>query len=236
MIDYPYLVLEEHPYGRSILQVLLENGLPPSLVIMEVSTLAVQEQRKFLERIEGQIIPPTINQLLSGTNIPIYTVPNHNDPSCEFLLQMGMPDIVVLGGTRIIKPHILKIPHTGMLNAHPGLLPWLRGSASVGWALYKDLPVGATVHFIDSGIDTGMIIYRETLPITQTDTYESINARIAVHSGQLMARALTDIIAGALQPFPQETCIGETLKVIPDELLQIGKQRLSDHTYSHYVI
>ena len=234
-LNYVFLVLEEHPYGRQMLHALLEAGAAPGAVIQEVSEVADIERDKFLTRMAGQPIAARINQLLSGTGIPMYSVANHNDDTCQSLLQAEAPDLIVLGGTRIIKSHILQIPRLAILNAHPGLLPWLRGSASVGWALYKDLPQGATVHFIDPGIDTGDIIYREELPVYRSDTYESLNGRVAVLAAELMVRALGAFANEDVPRVPQSLEEGETLGVIPNELLKSGVQRLVEGTYSHFV-
>jgi methionyl-tRNA formyltransferase len=161
-------------------------------------------------------------------------VSNHNDDSCQKLLTANKPDLLVLGGTRIIKSNILEIPRLSTVNSHPGILPWLRGSASVGWALYKDMPQGATAHFIDPGIDTGDIIISRQLPVYRTDTYESINYRIATLAGELMVEAVTQIDQGDVPRKPQDLTVGETLRVIPDNLLEEGKQRLVDGSYSHF--
>jgi methionyl-tRNA formyltransferase len=136
--------------------------------------------------------------------------------------------------TRIIKPHILEIPKSATVNSHPGLLPMLRGSASVGWALYKDMPQGASAHFIDPGIDTGDIIVKRQLPVYHHDTYESLNYRIALLSGELMAESLKLIENGNVIRIPQDRNEGETFKVIPDELLEEGKRRLAAGQYSHF--
>ena len=120
------------------------------------------------------------------------------------------------------------------VNCHPGLLPWLRGSASVGWALYKDLPQGATAHFIDPGIDTGDIIVRRRLPVHRTDTYESLCSRVAILAAELMAETLRLFAEGDPPRVPQERDEGETFKVIPDDLLEEGKRRLAEGRYSHF--
>ncbi len=231
---FAFLVLEEHPYGREMLQALLTHGFCPEVVIQEVSDIGDVEREKFLTRMAGQPLAPSINRQLTGRNVPIYAVANHNDAACQERLRRFQPDLLVLGGTRIIKPAVLEIPTVATLNSHPGLLPWLRGSASVGWALYKDLPEGATVHFIDPGIDTGDIIYREQLPVYHHDTYESLNGRVAVLAGDLMRRALEAFVAGDVPHIPQDRAEGETLKVIPEDLLEEGKRRLAEGRYSHY--
>jgi methionyl-tRNA formyltransferase len=234
-LHFAFLVLEEHPYGREMLRILLERDLIPSVIIQEVSAAGDEEREKFLTRMAGQPVPPRLTQLIAGRRIPIYCVANHNDNICKELLIAEKPDVLALGGTRIIKPSILETPRRATVNAHPGLLPWLRGSASVGWALYKDLPQGATAHFIDPGIDTGDIIVKRQLPVYHHDTYESINYRIAILSGELMAESLTFLADGDAPRTPQDRNVGETFKVIPDNLLEEGKRRLAEGRYSHFV-
>ena len=234
-LHFAFLVLEEHPYGREMLRILLERGFVPSLIVQEVSEVGDVEREKFLTRMSGQPVPPRLTQLITGKKIPVYCVANHNDGNCRDLLAAEKPDVLVLGGTRIIKPSILETPRRATVNAHPGLLPWLRGSASVGWALYKDMPQGATAHFIDPGIDTGDIIVRRELPVHRSDTYESLNARIATLAAELMAESLTFLANGEAPREPQDRSVGETFKVIPDDLLEEGKRRLAEGRYSHYV-
>jgi methionyl-tRNA formyltransferase len=233
-LHFSFLVLEEHPYGREMLRILLENDLVPSMIIQEVSNVSDVEREKFLTRIAGQPVPPRLTQLISGRKIPVYCVFNHNDDTCKELLAGDKPDVLVLGGTRIIKPIILDVPRQSTVNSHPGLLPWLRGSASVGWALYKDMPQGATAHFISPEIDTGDIIVSRQLPVYRHDTYESINYRIAILAGELMVEGLTSIANGKAPRTPQDPNVGETFKVIPDDLLEEGKQRLAESRYSHF--
>jgi methionyl-tRNA formyltransferase len=233
-LHFSFLVFEEHPYGREMLRILLENDLVPSMIIQEVSNVGDEERKKFLARMAGQPVPPRLMQLISGKKIPVYCVSNHNDDTCKELLTADKPDVLVLGGTRIIKPKILEIPRQSTVNSHPGLLPWLRGSASVGWALYKDMPQGATAHFVVPGIDIGDIIVSKQLPVYRHDTYESINYHIAILAGELMAEAVTSIANGEAPRTPQDPNVGETFKVIPDDLLEEGKQRLAEGRYSHF--
>jgi methionyl-tRNA formyltransferase len=231
---FAFLVLEEHPYGREMLRILLENDLVPNVIIQEVSEVGDEERKKFTQRIAGQPEPPHLTQIVSDRKIPIHCVANHNNNTCKDLLEAEKPDLLVLGGTRIIRESILNIPRLSTVNSHPGLLPWLRGSASVGWALYKDLPQGATTHFVDPGIDTGDIIISRELPVYRNDTYESINYRIAILAGELMAEAVISIIEDKASRTPQDPSVGETFKVIPDDLLAEGKRRLSAGNYSHF--
>jgi methionyl-tRNA formyltransferase len=217
-----------------MLRILLRRDLKPGILIEEVSPLAEEERDKFLTRIAGEQIPPHFSDLVAGLAIRRHKVDDHNSDACRQLLQAFGPEVVVLGGTRIILPHILTLPRRGTLNAHPGLLPWLRGSSSVAWALYKDLPVGSTIHFVDKGIDTGAIIARRRLPVLQGMTYERIVRQTLTLSGDLMAETLAQFEAGDLKAEPQDLTAGETLRVIPPELLKAAKAKLSSGSYSHF--
>lgn len=231
---FAFLALKEHPYGREMLRILLERGFRPGLIVEEVSPVAGEERQKFLTRIAGQPAPPTITDLIAGLDIPRQEVGNHNDSACWEMLEAFGPGVVILGGTRIIRSAILTIPRWGTVNAHPGLLPWLRGSSSVGWALYKDMPVGSTVHFVEADIDTGPIILRRRLPVHRRETYERIVRRVLTLSGELMAETLALLEAGEVQGTRQDTTVGETLRVIPPELLEEAKTRLAEGRYSHF--
>jgi methionyl-tRNA formyltransferase len=232
-LRFAFLTLEEHPYGREMLRVLLEQGFCPSLVVQEASPLADEERLKFLTRIDGQPVPPTIAALIAGRSITCRAVDNHNGAACREMLQALAPDLLVLGGTRILRPTILAIPGRGTLNAHPGLLPRLRGSSSVAWALYKDLPIGSTVHLVDASIDTGPIVLRRRLPVRRSDSYEQIVRRVLTLSAELMAEALALLHSGQGHMHPQDPAAGETLRVIPPNLLAEAKARLAAGQYHH---
>ena len=75
-------------------------------------------------------------------------------------LVRARPDLLILGGTGIVPPHILRIPTVATLNAHPGLLPWVRGVCPLEHALLRGVALGVTVHAVDEGIDTGPIVRR----------------------------------------------------------------------------
>lgn len=231
---FAFLVLKEHPYGQEMLRIILQRDHVPALVMEEDSAIADEERCKFLERIAGETLPPTIASLVAARGLAHESVPNLNGRRSRQILARFQPDLLVLGGTGIIRQAVLDIPRLGTLNAHPGLLPELRGSASVAWAIYKDLPVGSTCHFIDRGIDTGPILIRRALPVHRGETFERIHRRVLTLSGELMAEGLEMIGNGTAQPTPQDLSVGETLRVIPPELMVEVKAKLAEGRYRHY--
>jgi methionyl-tRNA formyltransferase len=161
-------------------------------------------------------------------------VPHHNgDPSVEVLEQLS-PEIIVMGGTRILKARVFETASLGALNAHPGLLPEVRGSASVAWSIHRDVPIGCTCHFIDAKIDTGPIVGRRTVPVHRGDTYEKLCRATLSLSATLMREALEAHVRGELQGTPQPSG-GDTYRNMPPEMVEEVKRKLAEGRYLHFV-
>lgn len=233
--QFVFMVLEEHPYGREMLMQLIEAGHIPRAIIEESSEIAVEEKKKFLERIKGHRVAPTFTELLEEVSIPRYKVPHHNKKQCRILLEKLKPNLGVLGGTRIIKKRILEIPPDGMLNSHPGLLPEVRGSASPAWSVYYDIPIGSTCHFIDPNIDTGDIVGKRLIPISRGDTYEKLCWLTLIEAGTLMTEAVTEWKKGIIERKPQGKSSLPTLRVPSDDIMVEVRKKLREETYKHYI-
>ena len=225
-LHWAFLVLEGHPYGREMLARLLQAGFVPRVVIEECSEVASVEREKFEARMAGFPLPPSIPELLAGRDVARVRVESHNDDACEAELAACRPELLVLGGTRILRPRIFMHAREGALNSHPGLLPEVRGSASVAWAIHLDLPVGCTCHFIEAGIDTGPIAARREIAVRRGDTYEKLCHATTQLSAILMVEALTAHVAGTLVPTPQGPG-GPAHKNMPDAMVAEVRAKLA---------
>ncbi len=79
----------------------------------------------------------------------------------EYVLRYN-PDIIVSYNYRhIINKKMIEIPQRGAINLHISLLPWNKGAHPNIWSFLENTPKGVTIHFIDSGIDTGAILLQE---------------------------------------------------------------------------
>jgi methionyl-tRNA formyltransferase len=86
-----------------------------------------------------------------------------NSPQTLQALRELSPDVIVIGQTGILREPLLSIPRLGVLNGHPGVLPNFRGIDSFQWAMLNGEPhnVGATVHWVNAGVDAGPIVRSE---------------------------------------------------------------------------
>ncbi|MDA7555301.1 formyltransferase family protein [Euryarchaeota archaeon] len=239
---FAYLLLKEHPYGREMLKQLISEGFIPSIIITEDSKIADEEREKFLKRIEGNSIAPEINKQLEkiaikGHNVKNIEVPIHNSVEVmPHLVDLDL-DLIVFGGTRIIRGEILDYPKHGVINSHPGLLPECRGSASPAWSIYHDIPIGSSTHFCDNGVDTGHLLLRREVPVKRGMKYEDLCYETLVLAGILMKEALMAYEEGRWDEMrrPQGESPNPTFRNAPDEILEVVYQKLSEETYAHYV-
>merc|ERR1719398_433806 len=81
-------------------------------------------------------------------------------------------------------------PVDGMINAHPGLLPECRGSASPAWSVYHDIKIGSTCHICSPGIDEGDLLIKREVPVKRGYTYNDLCYFTLSLSGTLMVEAV----------------------------------------------
>jgi methionyl-tRNA formyltransferase len=127
----------------------------------------------------------------------IIEVSSINSNEGQNLLKKLNPDIVIIVTTRIISKETLRLTKAKFINIHAGITPLYRGWHGAYWALinkdYKNC--GVTVHFVDEGIDTGNILYQDTIIdiITPKDNLMSYTILQLTKAIPLLKRALKDI-------------------------------------------
>ena len=116
-----------------------------------------------------------------------------NDPGEAALMRNLAPDVMFVYGTSILREQILDQFPGRIINLHLGLSPYYRGSGTNFWPLVNNEPeyVGATVHLIDEGADTGPIVSHSRPQIEIGDTSHDIgNKAVKVGAAALMDAGL----------------------------------------------
>ena len=96
----------------------------------------------------------------------------------------------------ILRPDILELFPAGAINLHPAYLPYNRGAFTNVWAIVDGTPAGATLHYIDVGVDTGDVIARRRVDIAPTDTGRSLYARLEKACTDLFKETWPQIATG----------------------------------------
>jgi phosphoribosylglycinamide formyltransferase-1 len=100
---------------------------------------------------------------------------------------------------RILSPVYVRAFAGRALNIHPSLLPAFPGLHAQRQALAHGVKVsGATVHFVDEGVDTGPIVLQAAVPVAPGDTEDTLSARILVQEHRLYPEAIRLFAEGRL--------------------------------------
>ncbi len=116
------------------------------------------------------------------------------------------PDLIVLAGFLVVIPPAMIERYEGkIINIHPSLIPSFCGTGYYGLkvheaALARGVKVsGATVHFVDTGTDTGPIILQKAVEVLPGDTPEVLQKRIMEQAEwKLLPQAINMIATGQL--------------------------------------
>lgn len=111
------------------------------------------------------------------------------------------PDLIVSAGfMKILGPKVLENHLGRIINTHPALLPLFPGAHAVRDSLAAGVRVtGATVHFVDAGIDTGQIIISQQVMVDIDDSEALLHERIKVVERELLITVVRDIANGKIK-------------------------------------
>ncbi len=181
--------------GRgSNLQAILEACARPGFPARVVVVVADRERAPALEHARHHRVPAIwLNPKDFGDRAAY-------DETLRRLLDEHRVGLVCLAGfMRILTPGLVRAYAGRIVNVHPSLLPAFPGLAAQRQALEHGVRVaGATVHFVDEGVDTGPIILQASVPVHPDDTEESLSARILVEEHRLYPEAIRLFADGRL--------------------------------------
>lgn len=143
------------------------------------------------------ITPSPVKQIAQSYNIPVLQ-PEKVKKNIDFIEQIRelSPDLLIVAAYGNILPKkLLEIPRFGAINIHGSLLPKYRGASPIQCALLNgESRTGVTIMLMDEGMDTGDMLLKKEIPITDNDTSQTIHDSLA----QLGAEALLKTIPGYL--------------------------------------
>lgn len=176
-------------------QIAFRAGIQPLLAV------AAHDRRDEILRENALSIVPIPKEKITD----VHSV---NDPEVVELLKKLQPDVVILGGTRIVSEQTLAAaPSVPWVNIHAGITPLYRGVHGGYWALAQGdgAHCGVSVHLVDKGIDTGGILAQAPIAPTERDnftTYPLLQAAVGLKL--LRDEVLPRLLAGdrATQPAP----------------------------------
>ncbi|MFT7032673.1 MAG: methionyl-tRNA formyltransferase [Cyclobacteriaceae bacterium] len=133
---------------------------------------------------------------LSKTNGLRYLENIHvnSDEFFELASSFNCDLFVSMSYNQIFRKRIINLPPLKVINCHAGKLPFYRGRNILNWALINnEKEFGITVHYVDSGIDTGNIILQKNYPISLSDDYSTLLIRSHTECANILYEAIKKI-------------------------------------------
>lgn len=116
------------------------------------------------------------------------------------LKECGAEFIVLAGYMKVLAPEVIGEYRDRIINIHPSLIPKYCGKGFYGMHVHRavieggEKESGATVHFVDEGVDTGKIILQEKVPVLEGDTPEELAARVLEVEHEILAKGLAKAV------------------------------------------
>ncbi len=186
--------------GGSNLQSIIdhvENGSLPQVRIVQV--ISSNENAFALERAKKSGI--------KGIAIGKEQWPEENKRNQVLLstLKEEDTDLIVLAGyMSILSPELIQSYPNQIINIHPSLIPKFCGKGFFGKRVHRaviesgEKESGATVHFVDEGVDTGKIILQESVPVLEGDTADTLAERVLSVEHQILPKAIKMFCDGTI--------------------------------------
>jgi methionyl-tRNA formyltransferase len=157
-----------------------------------------------------------VKEIANMHSLPIYQPKSLKTESSQQKLYDLKPDLIVVAAYGLLlPPAVLAVPSFGCINVHGSLLPRWRGAAPIQRAISAgDTVTGITMMQMDSGLDTGPILYQQQIPILAADTAATLQTRLAALGADCLLRTLkhlSDYQARALTQNEDEACYADKL-------------------------
>ncbi len=187
-------------FAAGALQALIEAG-------HEITAVVTQPDKA--KGRSNKLVYTPVKECALAHNIPVMQPKRIKTPEAIAELKQYEADVYVVAAFgQILSQEILDIPKYGSLNIHASLLPKYRGSSPIQHVILDgEEETGVTIMQMDAGIDTGDMLYKQTIAIEEDDTYESLHDKLMVIGGEAIVEALTLLEEGALVPEKQDDAL-----------------------------
>ena len=152
-----------------------------------------------------KLVPPPIKTQAELLEIPVYQFEKIKQPEGVAALRALAPDVCITAAFgQILSQEILDIPKYGVINVHASLLPKLRGSAPIQWAIITgEQKTGITTMKTALALDAGDILEQDELDLAEDWNAQTLYEKLSALGAQTLRRTMEKLLAGTLHATPQ---------------------------------
>lgn len=149
--------------------------------------------------------PPPVKEYAERNGLKVYQPNTLRSDDFYTLLGELSPDLIIVAAYgKILPANILTYAKYGCINVHASILPKYRGAAPIQRAIINGEKVtGVTIMQMDEGIDTGDMLLKAEIEITDNDNFETVHDRLAKIGGQALIDTLVMLERGEVNPIKQ---------------------------------
>lgn len=158
-------------------------------------------------------------------NIPVYQpeVLKNDRESIEELKNIKPDFLIVVAYGQILTKEVLDIPKYACINLHASLLPKYRGAAPINWAIINgEIESGNTTMFMDEGLDTGDMLLKSKVEITEDMTAGELHDIMMKDGGELLVKTIHGIVDGTIRREKQGNTPTEYAKMLDKNVAKIN--------------
>ncbi len=151
------------------------------------------------------LTPPPVKVWATERGIPVYQ-PNslRTDEFADLLGKLAPDMIVVAAYGKILPKNVIDYPKYGCINVHGSYLPKYRGAAPMQRAIIDgEKQTGVTIMLMDIGLDTGAMLSRKRIRITDEDNFETMHDKIGLFGADLLVETVEALKKGEIKATKQ---------------------------------
>lgn len=176
-----------------------------------------------------------VKKVAVEAGLPVFQPTTFKDDAVVQELCALKPDLIaVVAYGKILPQSVLDIPKFGCINIHASILPQLRGSGPVQWAILNGMDeTGVTAMYMSAQLDAGDIIEIRKTPIDPFENAQSLLDRLAQIGGELLCDTIQAVENGSAVRTPQEHEKATHAPMLTKELCPIDWTRSARQIIDH---
>lgn len=168
-----------------------------------------------------EMTPPPVKVCALENDIPVFQpVSMRNGEALEIINSLNADLIIVVAFGKILPKEILESVKYGCINIHASLLPKLRGAAPIQWSIINgETESGVTSMQMDVGLDTGDMLIKKSVPITENMNAGELHDALSVLGAEVLLETIEKI--DNLNPQKQDDSLSNYAPMLSKELCPI---------------
>lgn len=166
-----------------------------------------------------EIVYSPVKQATLAHGIPVWQPGSLKRPENIEALAAYEADLYIVAAFGQILPQaVLDQPRYGTLNIHASLLSKYRGVSPISEAILQgDTEAGVTIMLLDAGVDTGPMLLKKSIPISEDETTGSLTGKLANLGAQALLEVLPLWIRGEITPEAQDENLASHTRMLRKE-------------------